>query len=172
MHLYLLQRNTHEEQILAKSINEIINSDEYVSEYLLVKSSALPEVYNNVMKVKLLLQSGEVTSVNDAVKRVGMSRSAYYKYRDDISAWEDPIEQEFITIVVNFAVESDALSEIVMILSSEGNKLLNISQSLPRSGFTDVMLTCNLGNESKDLVALRRKLSRVPGVRKVEFLSD
>ena len=157
---------------MAKSVNEIINSDEYVSDYLLVKSSALPEVYNNVMKVKLLLQSGEVTSVNDAVKRVGMSRSAYYKYRDDISAWEDPIEQDLITIVVNFAVESEALSEIVIILSSEGNKLLNISQSLPRSGFTDVMLSCNLGDDNKDLVALRRRISRVPGVRKVEFLND
>ena len=157
---------------MAKSVNEIINSDEYVSEYLLVKSSALPEVYNNVMKVKLLLQSGEVTSVNDAVKRVGMSRSAYYKYRDDISAWEDPIEQDLITIVVNFAVESEALAEIVIILSSEGNKLLNISQSLPRSGFTDVMLSCNLGDVNKDLVALRRRISKVPGVRKVEFLND
>lgn len=157
---------------MAKSVNEIINSDEYVSEYLLVKSSALPEVYNNVMKVKLLLQSGEVTSVNDAVKRVGMSRSAYYKYRDDISAWEDPIEQDLVTIVVSFSVESDALSEVVMILSSEGNKLINISQSLPRSGFTDVMLSCNLGDDSKDLVALRRRISRVPGVRKVEFLND
>ncbi|NLF21276.1 MAG: hypothetical protein GX588_07665, partial [Clostridiaceae bacterium] len=62
-----------------------------ISEYLLIKADVLPEVFNNVMEVKALLQTGQVASVNEAVKQVGMSRSAFYKYRDSVQAWQDPI---------------------------------------------------------------------------------
>ena len=148
------------------------NNDDFVSEYLIVKSSALPEVYNNVMKVKELLQSGDVNSVNEAVKQVGVSRSAFYKYRDDVQAWQDPNQQNIITITVTYEATSEALSELVYRLSINGNKLLNVAQSLPRSGFTDVMLSCTLGDEDSDLVALRRNLARIAGVRQVEIFAD
>lgn len=148
------------------------NKDDYVSEYYVVRSSALPEVYNNTMKVKVLLQSGDVSSVNEAVKKVGMSRSAYYKYRDDIRVYHNPLEQDQITITATYLVNSDALAELVYYLSNSGNKILNIAQSLPRGGFCDIMFSCTLGPESKDLLELRRNLNRIPGVRQVDILNN
>lgn len=147
-------------------------NDEYVSEYLIVKSSALPEVYNNVMKVKELLQSGNVSSVNEAVKRVGMSRSAFYKYRDDVQIWEDPFDQNQVTVTASFERTSDALSELILSLSTGGNKVIAVSQGLPRSGFTDVMITATLADANRDLVALRRNLNKIAGIRQVEVFAE
>ncbi len=146
-------------------------SDKPVSEYLLIKTDVLPEVFNNVMQVKALLQTGLVSSVNDAVKQVGMSRSAFYKYRDSVQAWQDPISVESVTIVASLMLESDALATIILNLTEQGAKLLNISQSLPRHGFVDLMISVDLSLTDGDRVALRRHLSRVPGVRRVELWS-
>ncbi len=145
--------------------------DKPVSEYLLIKTDVLPEVFTNVMQVKSLLQSGQVDSVNEAVKQVGMSRSAFYKYRDSVQAWQDPISVESVTIVASLLLESDALSGLILNLTNLGAKLLNISQSLPRRGFVDLMLTADLSEMDGDRVALKRLLAKVPGVRRLEIWS-
>lgn len=150
-----------------------INPDNIpVSEYLVVKTSALPEVFSNVMKVKYLLQSGDVNSVNEAVKIIGMSRSAFYKYRDDIQSFQDPIEAELITIVASLLIDSEALSTLILNINEEGGKILNIAQGLPRHGFVDLMLSVDFTDSFSDLTALRRQLARVPGVRKVDLWSQ
>lgn len=143
-----------------------------VSEYLVVKTEALPEVFTNVMRVKALLQSGEVASVNEAVKVIGMSRSAFYKYRDDVQSYQDPIEVEVVTIVASMLMDSDALSSLLMYLSEEGGKIMNISQGLPRYGAVDLMLSVDLSEALSDRVQLKRMLSRIPGIRRVELWSQ
>lgn len=140
-----------------------------ISEYLLIKADVLPEVFNNVMEVKALLQTGQVASVNEAVKQVGMSRSAFYKYRDSVQAWQDPIAVDSLTLVASLMLESDALTQIILSLTELGAKLLNISQSLPRHGFVDLMLSVDLSATDGDRVALKRQLSRIPGVRRLEL---
>ncbi len=142
-----------------------------VSEYLLIKTEVLPEVFSNVMRVKALLQAGAVNSVNEAVKEVGMSRSAFYKYRDSVQAYEDPMSKDLMTIVATLLRESDALAEIILYLTDQGAKLLNISQSLPRHGFVDLMLSVDIAGTDGDRVALRRELSKIPGVRRLELWS-
>lgn len=146
-------------------------ADKPVSEYLLIKTEVLPDVFNNVMEVKALLQSGTVSSVNEAVKQVGMSRSAFYKYRDAVQAYQDPITLDILTVVATLLQESDALSDIILYLTGQGAKLLNISQSLPHHGFVDLMLSVDVSATDGDRVALRRELSRIPGVRRLELWS-
>ncbi len=146
-------------------------TDKPVSEYLLIKTDVLPEVFNNVMQVKSLLQSGQVDSVNEAVKQVGMSRSAFYKYRDSVQAYQDPISVESVTIVASLLLESDALSQLILNLTNMGAKLLNISQSLPRRGSVDLMLTVDLHETDGDRVSLKRMLAKIPGVRRLELWS-
>jgi chorismate mutase len=143
-----------------------------VSQYLVIKTEVLPDVYTNVMRVKALLQSGDVDSVNEAVQLVGMSRSAFYKYRDFVRSYQDPHESDPVTIIASFLLESDALSSILLLLNDEGAKLLNISQSLPRHGFVDLMLSVDFSDAEIDRVRLRRQISRIAGVRHVDFLAN
>lgn len=157
---------------MAAASRRSVNPDEIpLSEYLVIRTDALPEVFSNVMKVKGLLQSGQVSSVNEAVNIVGMSRSAFYKYRDVVHNYQNPLETEQITIVATLLLDSDALSSLLMSLTEYQGKLLNISQSLPRHGFVDLMLSVDLSNISIDQVQLRRQLSRIPGIRRLELWS-
>ena len=59
------------------------------NDYFLVKADVLPEVFVKVMEVKRFLNSGKAKSVNEAVQRVGLSRSAYYKYKDCIYLYDE-----------------------------------------------------------------------------------
>lgn len=156
---------------MADSGRKVQNAPRPVSEYLLIKTEVLPEVFNNVMEVKALLQSGTVSSVNEAVQKVGMSRSAFYKYRDSVQAYQDPITLDILTIVASLLQESDALGDIILYLTKQGAKLLNISQSLPYQGFADLMLSVDISATDGDRVALRRELARIPGVRRLELWS-
>lgn len=68
--------------------------------YFIVESTVLPEIYLKVAQAKRLLETGEERTVNAAARRCGVSRSAYYKYKDAIRPFQDMVHGRIVTIQI------------------------------------------------------------------------
>ena len=141
------------------------------SEYFLVKSDMLPEVFVKVMAVKRLLNSGKADSVNDAVQRVGLSRSAYYKYKDAVLPFYETSRGRMVTLI--FAVENfpGILSGIINCLAKAKANILTINQNIPINGLADVSISMETDRMTVELEGLLDEVSRIPGVRSYRILA-
>jgi len=141
------------------------------SEYFLVKSDMLPEVFIKVMQVKRLLNSGKADSVNEAVQRIGLSRSAYYKYKDAVLPFYETSKGRMVTLV--FAVENfpGILSGIINCMARVKANILTINQNIPINGLADVSISLETDRMTVSLESLVDELGRIPGVRSYQILA-
>jgi chorismate mutase len=141
------------------------------SEYYLVKSDMLPEVFLKVMAVKRLLNSGKADSVNEAVQRIGLSRSAYYKYKDAVLPFYETTKGRLVTLI--FAVENfpGILSGIINSMARVKVNILTINQNIPINGLADVSISMETDRMTVELEDLLDELGRIPGVRSYRILA-
>lgn len=141
------------------------------SEFFLVKSDVLPEVFIKVMAVKRLLSSGKADSVNEAVQRVGLSRSAYYKYKDAVLPFFETSRGRPVTLI--FAVENfpGILSGIINCMARVKANILTINQNIPINGLADVSISIETDRMTMELETLLDELGRIPGVRSYQILA-
>jgi len=141
------------------------------SEFFLVKSDMLPEVFIKVMAVKRLLNSGKADSVNVAVQKIGLSRSAYYKYKDAVMPFYETSRGRLVTFI--FAVENfpGILSGIINCMASVKANILTINQNIPINGLADVSISVETDRMTVDLENLLDELGRIPGVRSHRILA-
>jgi chorismate mutase len=141
------------------------------SEFFLVKSDMLPDVFNKVMAVKRLINSGKADSVNEAVQKVGLSRSAYYKYKDAVLPFYETSRGRLVTLV--FAVENfpGILSGIINCLAKAKANILTINQNIPINGLADVSISIETDQMMIDIEHLMDELGRIPGVRSYRILA-
>ncbi len=138
--------------------------------YYIVRGADLPEVFLKVMEVKRLLDQGRAPSVNEAVKRVGLSRSAYYKYRQSIRALKT-LEEGAVTAVLIVMEHLERVAPLCFETFFEaGAEILSFLQSPPVDGLVHVMVTYRTdGNAWPDDVLVYR-LSQTRGVVQVQSL--
>jgi len=141
------------------------------SEFFLVKSDMLPEVFVKVMAVKRLLSSGKADSVNEAVQKVGLSRSAYYKYKDAVLPFYETSQGKMVTLI--FAVENfpGILSGIINCLADARANVLTINQNIPLNGLADVSISVETDRMTVSLEEMITDISRIPGVRSYKILA-
>ena len=141
------------------------------SEYFLVKSDMLPEVFVKVMEVKRFLSAGKADSVNEAVQRVGLSRSAYYKYKDAVLPFYETSKGRMVTLI--FAVENfpGILSGIINCMARVKANILTINQNIPINGLADVSISMETDRMTVTLESLVDELGRIPGVRSYRILA-
>ena len=129
--------------------------------YFIVEASALPEVYRKVADAKRLLETGEVQTVNAATRRAGISRSAFYKYKDAIRPFRDMIHGRIATTQILLRNEPGALSAVLNTLADWGGNVLTIHQAIPGGDAAAVTVgleTSGLETGLEDLLsALREK---------------
>ena len=118
--------------------------------YYIVEASALPEIFQKVAEAKRMLETGETDKVNVAAQAVGISRSAFYKYRDSIAPF---------------------LSEILAIFANCGANILTINQSIPTGGRAMVTISAETSNLSCTLEALTQKIAERKGVVKADCVA-
>ena len=137
--------------------------------YYLIESSILPEVYTKVVKAKRLLLTGEARSVSSAVKLAGISRSAYYKYKDKIFEYTKTGED---TVVVTAKLDDNAgvLSAVMAVLYQAGANVLSVNQSIPVNGVADVTMTVSLSDAAEKSGELLEKVKKTVGVRSADLL--
>ncbi len=141
------------------------------SEFFLVKSNVLPEIFVKVMAVKRLLSAGKAESINEAVQRIGLSRSAYYKYKDAVLPFYESSRGRPVTLI--FAVENfpGILSGIINCMAKAKANILTINQNIPINGLADVSISIETDRMTVDLEHLLDDLSRISGVRSYRILS-
>ncbi|MFR5876092.1 MAG: ACT domain-containing protein [Eubacterium sp.] len=137
--------------------------------YLLIDSSILPEVYSKVIKAKNLIASREASSVSQAVKMAGISRSAYYKYKDKIFEYSEPTE-DTATVNAKLLDNTGVLSSVMNELYLAGANVLRVNQSIPVNGIADVSITVRISNTDTSNDELIEKIKKVSGVRFAELI--
>lgn len=136
--------------------------------YYLIESSILPEVYSKVIKAKRLLVTGEAGSVSAAVKMAGISRSAYYKYKDKILEYGKP-DQETAVLTAKLDDNAGVLSAVMTTLYNGGANVLSVNQKIPVNHVADVTITVRLSAVQKNEELLENIL-KITGVRSADLL--
>ena len=111
------------------------------SDYYVVKQKAVPEVLLKVVEAKRLLESGKAATIQDAVERVDISRSSFYKYKDDIFPFHDTAQGTTITLSMSIEDEPGLLSDVLKVIADFGANILTIHQSIPINGVASLSIS-------------------------------
>ncbi len=139
--------------------------------YYIVEAKALPEVFLKVAEAKWLLETGEVNTVNEASKATGISRSAFYKYRDAIAPFQNMMAGRILTFQFLLRDVTGLLSSILTIFAQSGANILTINQSIPTNGCASVTISAETTNMTEGVEEMVRALSAITGVLKAEILA-
>lgn len=139
--------------------------------YFIVESTALPEVYLKVAEAKQLLETGEERTVNAAARRTGISRSAFYKYKDAIRPFQDLLHGRIVTIQILLRNEPGALSSVLNLLADRGGNVLTINQAIPGGGTAAVTVGLETGGLAGGLEELLAELRTMGVVIRCEVLA-
>ena len=139
--------------------------------YFIVEASALPEVFLKVAEAKQMLETGEATTVNMATRKVGISRSAFYKYKDAVQPFNDMKSEHIITFYTLLKDVSGTLSRVLNVFASSGANILTINQSIPTNGCAAVTISAETSGMEKSLEQLIGDVSSLENVIKFEILA-
>ena len=141
------------------------------AKYFIVEASAMPEIYRKVAQAKSLLETGEETTVNAASRAVGISRSAFYKYKDAVRPFHDMLQGRIVTMQMLLRDEPGALSGVLNTLADTGVNVLTINQNLPVNGCAVVTVTAETSRLESSVEDLLRACKEAGGVVKCEILA-
>ena len=139
--------------------------------YYIVEASALPEVFLKVAEAKRLLSTGEASTVNEATRITGISRSAFYKYRDALLPFQNMMTGRIITFQLLLHDEPGLLSEILTILANAKANIITINSIVPTNGTAVVTISAETIDLNVSLEELMNRLSVFRGVVKAEVLA-
>lgn len=139
--------------------------------YYIIEAAALPEVFLKVAEAKRLLDTGDVSTVNEATRRTGISRSAFYKYRDAILPFHNMLRGRIVTFQLMLHDELGILSAILSCFARRDANILTINQTIPTNGCALVTITAETAHMSISLEDLMRELNTAAGVVKAEVLA-
>ena len=139
--------------------------------YYVVKKKAVPEVLLKVVKAKKLLETGEMETVQEAAEEVGISRSSYYKYKDDIFPFQEHLKGKIITWTFQIDDTPGLLSHVLRILADFGVNILTIHQSIPIDGVASLSLSVQMLKETEDISEMVSSIERQKGVRCVKMIA-
>ncbi len=141
------------------------------AKYYLVASEVLPEIFLKVAEANRLLRAGEVSTTAEAAKKVGISRSAYYKYRDAIQPFTDMTTGHIITFYALLKNRAGVLSNLLTAFASSGANILTINQSIPTDGCAAVTVAAETSGMHRSLESLLTDASALDGVVRFEILA-
>lgn len=139
------------------------------AKYFLVEANILPEIFLKVVKAKELLETGEAATVAGATAKVGISRSAFYKYKDSITPFHDLKGGRMITLHITLRHKMGVLSSLLAVFAGTGANILTINQSIPMNGAALVTITAETTDMTMSAQELLEQIKNVSGVREVEF---
>jgi chorismate mutase len=140
------------------------------SAYFVVRERALPEVLLKVVEVNRLLESQKVSSVQEAVERVGISRSSYYKYKEDIFPFHDSSKGTTLTLSCRMDDEPGLLSDVLKVVADFRANILTIHQSIPINGIATLSLSIQILDNTGDVSEMVSEIEKRNGVHNVKVL--
>lgn len=133
-------------------------------EFYIVDKRAVPESLIKAHKVKMLLENNEKMSVSDAVKKIGISRSAFYKYKDMIMPYIPLKKDKIVTLYMRLSDAAGSLSTVLGVVAKQGANVLTINQNIPINGNADISLSIDTSNMKKDILYLEKKIKSIENV--------
>mgnify|MGYP004435061347 CR=1 FL=1 len=140
------------------------------SKYYVVKQKALPEVLLKVAQVNKIIETKRM-SIAAATESVGISRSSYYKYKDDIFPFRDNVKGKTITFVLSMDDEPGILSVVLKTIAEYKANLLTIHQTIPVNGVASLTLSVDILPTTGDSAKMIEQIEQLSGVRYLKILS-
>ena len=141
------------------------------TDYYVVKQKAVPEVLLKVVEAKRLLDSGKAATIQDAVEKVDISRSSFYKYKDDIFPFHDNAQGTTITLAMSIEDEPGLLSDVLKIIADFGANILTIHQSIPINRVASLSISVQVLSTTGDVSRMLETMEEKSGVRNVKILA-
>lgn len=140
------------------------------TEYYIVRARAVPEVLQKVVEANKLLASGRARTVNEAAEMAGISRSSYYKFKDDIEEFHDSMMGTTLTLSCEIDDETGLLADLLGVIAGCGANILTIHQSIPISGVAALSLSLQVTENTEDVGKMIGRLESLRGVHKVKII--
>ncbi|WP_109690930.1 ACT domain-containing protein [Tumebacillus permanentifrigoris] len=138
--------------------------------FFLVAEEIMPEAMVKTVQVKDMLARGEANTVHEAVNEVGLSRSAFYKYRDLVFLYEEEGQGRLITLSLILEHRQGILSSVLNSIAQTGGNIITINQGIPMSQAAHLTMTVDVKNLVGSLDELTDSLQKMHGVRKAEIV--
>ncbi|HZK24561.1 MAG TPA: ACT domain-containing protein [Oscillospiraceae bacterium] len=145
------------------------NSDDRL---YLVQEHVLPQVLRKTAEAKELLKNGKAKTINEAVQLVGISRGAFYKYRDNIFPFREASRGKILTISLILEHTAGVLSDVLKAIATAGGNVLTINQGIPLQGVANASISFETDGLSEDVNLLLTRLAAIPGVQKLELVGQ
>ena len=141
------------------------------TKYFVVTKKAVPEVLLKVVEAKRLLESGKLPTIQDAVDAVGISRSSFYKYKDDIFPFYEGRKGKTVNLVIQMDDEQGILSVVLKSVADAKANILTIHQSVPVNGIASLTLSVDVFPESEDVDDMAKQIESLKGIHYVKILA-
>ncbi|MCI9535935.1 MAG: ACT domain-containing protein [Lachnospiraceae bacterium] len=141
------------------------------TKYFVVKQRAVPEVLLKVVEAKKLLESEQVMTVQEAAERVGISRSSFYKYKDDILPFYDNTKGKTVTFVMQMDDRQGLLSDLLHVVAVYRANILTIHQSIPVNGVATLTLSVEVRADTGNVARMVEEMEEQRGIHYVKILA-
>ena len=141
------------------------------SKYFVVKQKAVPEVLLKVVEAKKLLESERAITVQEATDKVGISRSSFYKYKDDIFPFYDNTKGKTVTLVVQMDDEQGLLSDLLHVVAVYRANILTIHQSIPVNNVASLTLSVEVRPDTGNISRMVEEMEEKKGVHYVKIIA-
>ena len=140
--------------------------------FFLLREEILPEAIKKTIRVKEMLKRDDKLTINEAVKEMDLSRSAYYKYKDYVFPFYEASQNKIVTLTFLLEHKKGVLSSVLNTISQDSGSVLTINQGIPLQGVANATVSIETAQLSVDLEALLDKLRMVDGVKRLEVLGQ
>ena len=141
------------------------------TKYLVIDKDILPDVFEKVIEAKELLSSGEIVEITEAVKRVGISRSTFYKYRSHVFTLNEKSSGKRVTLAFLLNHTQGILSNVLKTISDSGGNVLTINQDIPINDVANVSITFEMNNLKISLEEMVEEIRDTKGVKKLVIVT-
>lgn len=136
-----------------------------------VSEKALPQILLQVVSAKRLLETERKLTVAEVTERVGISRSSFYKYKDDINSFYDNTRGKTISFLIQMKDEQGLLSRLLGEIARYGVNVLTIHQSIPVNGIASISISIEIADENTDMTDMMEEVSNLDGVQFLKVLA-
>lgn len=141
------------------------------SQYYVVREKAVPEVLLKVVEAKRLLESERAATVQEATEMVGISRSSFYKYKDDIFPFHENTKGKTITFVTQMDDEPGLLSDVLKVIADYHANVLTIHQTIPVNGIASLTMSIDILPATGDTMDLFSEMENLRGIHYLKILA-
>lgn len=152
--------------------NKQASTNEQEQRFYLVRADLLPDAIVKTIQAKELLAQGTAGTVHDAAEAVGLSRSAFYKYKDGVYTLSRLDRERIITVSMDLMHKSGILSKVLALVASFDGNVLTIHQTIPLQGMANVVITFDTAGMGERLPDFMKALQDLEGVRKATITGE